>query len=62
MNNGYKAFYKSKEIEVYALNSYAAQCEAARVLNVKPKNAYQIAIVLCERSDGSVVSHNGSEF
>ena len=50
--NGYKAFFKGREIEVYAETSYAAQQKAAAQL--KAKKAYQVTVVLCEtNTDGT---------
>lgn len=50
--NGYKAFFKGREIEVYAETSYAAQQKAAAQL--KAKKSYQVTVVLCETgTDGS---------
>lgn len=55
--NGYKAFYKGKELEVYANSSYEAQKLAAS--QFKAKKYYDVIIVLCELS-GSQVTHNPS--
>lgn len=55
--NGYKAFYKGKDIEVRAETSYKAQLVAAELLKVKDKDRYKITMVLCERADGSTVTH-----
>jgi hypothetical protein len=51
--HGYKAFYKNREIEVYAESSYKAQLKAASIF--KARKSYDVAVVLCERPDGSVV-------
>lgn len=56
--NEYKAFYKGKEIEVYAPTSYAAQQKAAMIF--KAKKAYEVTVILCEK-DGDVVPHSTSE-
>lgn len=55
--NGYKAFYKGKELDIYANSSYEAQKLAAT--QFKAKKTYEITIVLCEKS-GEQVSHNPS--
>ena len=55
--NGYKAFYKGKELDIYANSSYEAQKLAA--IQFKAKKTYEITIVLCEKS-GTQVSHNPS--
>ncbi len=57
--NGYKAFYKGKEIEVYAETSYGAQQIAAA--KFKARKSYDVHVVLCEKS-GETISHSTSEF
>ncbi len=52
--NGYIAFYKQKQIEVYAPSSYAAQVKAAKLF--KAKKSYQVTVVLAEL-DGKQVTH-----
>ena len=53
--NGYVVFYNGKRLEVYAATSYAAQQEAAKQLNVKPKKQYLISVALCERAGEQVI-------
>ena len=58
--NGYKAFYKDKNLEVYAETIYKAQLEAAK--QFKAKKSYQVTVVLCEKnatpdSPGEQVTH-----
>ena len=55
--NGYKAFYKGKNIEVFALTSYEAQKKAAVIF--KAKKSYEITIVLCELK-GEQILHSTS--
>lgn len=55
--NGYKAFYKSKQLDIYANSSYEAQKLAA--LQFKAKKSYEVTVILCELS-GSQVTHNPS--
>jgi hypothetical protein len=55
--NGYKAFYKGKEIEVMANTSYEAQKVAA--LKFKAKKSYEVTVILCEKS-GEQVTHSPS--
>ena len=43
--NGYKAFYKGREIDVYAETSYKAQVKAAGIF--KARKAYEVQIGLC---------------
>ena len=52
--NGYKAFYKGKELEVYADSSYKAQQAAAS--EFKAKKSYDVTVVLCE-IDNKQVTH-----
>ena len=51
--NGYKAFYKGKEIDVYAETSLQAQEQAATTL--KAKKSYQVTVVLCEKGGEQVI-------
>lgn len=44
--NGYKAFYRGRETEVYAETSYEAQTKAAKFF--KAKKSYEVAVMLCE--------------
>lgn len=55
--NGYKAFYKGKELDIYANSSYEAQKLAAA--QFKAKKSYDVSVILCEKS-GSQVIHNPS--
>jgi hypothetical protein len=48
--NGYKCFYKSKSIDVYAQTSYEAQTNAAALL--KAKHQRDVDVHLCERDVG----------
>lgn len=57
--NGYKAFYKGKQIEVYAESSYQAQLKAAETF--KAKKSYDVTVVLCEK-DGKQITHSPNEF
>lgn len=52
--NGYKAFYREKEIEVYANSSFEAREKAAGIF--KAKKNYEVFVVLCEK-DGEPVVH-----
>jgi uncharacterized protein (DUF952 family) len=56
--NGYIAFYKGKQVEVYANTSYEAQQKAAVMFKVKPAKSYDVAVVLAERN-GQQVVHSG---
>jgi hypothetical protein len=46
--NGYKAFYRSKSIEVYADTSYQAQQKAA--IQFKAKKSWEVSVYLCEKN------------
>jgi len=52
--NGYIAFYRGRQVEVYADTSLQARDKAAQLLRVK--KAYQITVVLAEK-DGEPVTH-----
>jgi hypothetical protein len=52
--NGYKAFYKSKSIDVWANSSYEAQKLAAQIF--KAKKSYEVDVYLCEK-EGEQITH-----
>lgn len=52
--NGYIAFYKGKQMEVYAETSLQAQQEAAK--KFKAKKAYEVTVMLAEK-EGEQVTH-----
>lgn len=52
--NGYKAFYKGKQLDVYAETSLAAQTEAAK--QFKARKSYEVTVCLCEK-EGKQVTH-----
>jgi len=61
--NGYKAFYRGKTCEVYALTTFDAQKNAASVF--KAKKTQEVSVVLCEtKTDGAApgqqVVHSGA--
>ena len=60
--NGYKCFYANKELDVYALTPYHAQCRAAQVLRVPEKKRYLISAWICETKDGTPIIHSTCEF
>ena len=51
--NGYKAFYKSNVIDVYAYTSLQAQQLAAA--QFKAKKAYEVTVMLCEKAGAPVI-------
>lgn len=53
--NGYVAFYKGKQTEVWAKTSYEAQKKAAEFF--KAKKSYEVTVALAEKADGSEVVH-----
>lgn len=57
--NGYKAFYKNKQIDVYAETSLTAQQIAAAAF--KTKKRYEVTVVLCEKGNREI-THSGNEF
>lgn len=52
----YVCLYGMKSVEVWTVGSYAAQVEAARLLNVPKNKRYMIAVFLAEK-DGQDVVH-----
>jgi hypothetical protein len=56
--NGYIAFYKGKQVEVYAASSYEAQTKAAAIF--KAKKSYEVTVMLAER-DGEQVVHTAMD-
>lgn len=56
--NGYIAFYKGKQTEVYANTSYEAQQKAAAVF--KAKKAYDVTVVLAEHGGVQVTLSGAS--
>lgn len=58
--NGYLAYYRNKVIELRADTALQAQVKAA--IELKARKAWDVSIVLCERKDGSAVTHSTTEF
>jgi hypothetical protein len=52
--NGYKAFYKEKEMEVYAPTAYMAQQQA--FVAFRARKPWEVTVMLCEM-DGVQVEH-----
>ncbi len=59
--NGYVCFYMSKRFECYAETSLQARNAAIHHFKVPAKKAFMVSAYLCERADGSTVSHSGAE-
>ena len=53
--NGYKAFYRGKEMEVYADTMLDAQNKAAQAF--RAKKSWEVHVVLCERNGEQVVHY-----
>lgn len=53
--NGSIAFYRGKQIEVYAATSYEAQQKAAALF--KARKRYEVTVVLAEK-EGHAVEHS----
>ena len=51
--NGYIAFYRGKQIEVFANSSYEAQTKAASIFKVK--KSYEVTVVLAEKQGQQVI-------
>lgn len=58
--HGYKAFYASKSIDVYADSSLAAKNKAVAAFKVSPKKAHMVSVHLCEK-DVSAETGNGTQ-
>ena len=56
--NGYIAFYRGKQVEVYANTTYEAQSKAAAVF--KARKSYEVTVMLAEK-DGQQVAHSIGE-
>ena len=56
--NGYICFYRNKRTEVYAESSYQAQQKAAAFF--KAKKAYEVTVMLAEKSGEPVVHSTAS--
>lgn len=56
--NGYMAFYRGKQLEVYAVSSYEAQKKAAE--RFKARRSYEVTVVLAEKV-GTPVIHSTTE-
>ena len=54
--NGYKAFWRGRSIEVYAMTSLEAQRKASE--QFKAKKSYEVTVILCERANGETVTHS----
>lgn len=53
IENGYKAFYKGKSLDVYAETSYKAQLKAAELF--KAKKSYDVTVILCESNNNPII-------
>lgn len=58
--NGYKAFYADKELDVYALTSYAAHCIAVEKFKAPKSRRHLVSVMLCEKN-GQAISHSTNE-
>jgi hypothetical protein len=54
--NKYLVIWNRKQVEIVAATSLQAQTLGAAKLGVK--RAYQVAVMLVERADGSTVTHS----
>lgn len=60
---GYKAFIgNGREYEVWASGLYAAKQAIIESEKIPMSKWGGVALILCERPDGSVVTHSGAEF
>jgi hypothetical protein len=56
--NGYIAYYRGKQLEVYASTTYEAQQKAAGLF--KARKSYEVTVVLAELN-GAQVTHIATE-
>jgi hypothetical protein len=56
--NGYLAFYNGRKHEVQADSLWTAKQAARLYFNPPRSKAHMISVVLCERADGSTVTHS----
>ena len=56
--NGYVAFYRGRQMDVYAESSIAARNKAAAAF--KARKAYEVTVVLAEK-EGAPVIHTATE-
>lgn len=56
--NGYVAFFKGKQTEVYAKTSYEAQQKAAAFF--KARKSYEVTVVLAEKGGAPVIHSTAS--
>lgn len=59
LDNGYKAFFKGRNVELYASSSRMAQDIAAA--HFKARKTWDVTVVLCEQGGEDVV-HSTAEF
>lgn len=57
--NGYKAFWRGKQVDIFAESSFRAQLKAAE--HFKAKRPYEVSVVLCEK-EGKQVVRSTSEY
>ena len=53
--NGYKAFYKGRELDIYANSSYEAQKLATA--QFRARKSYDVTVILCELSGSQVIQN-----
>ena len=53
--NGYKAFFKGKQIEIYSDSLYHAKVEACKQLKVPNRLEHMVSVVLCELAGKPVI-------
>ena len=58
---GYKAFFRGRVWELYARSLWDAKQRAIKAFGVRPRNVGEVSIVLCERPNGSTVTHSTAE-
>ena len=58
--NGYRAFYYNTATDIYAPTRYEAWQKAVTYFKAPKSKQHMVHVHLCEREDGSTVSHSTS--
>jgi len=56
--HGFKCFYNGREWETHAESLYAAKLAAVAYFKAPKSKSHMVSVVLCERPDGSTVTHS----
>lgn len=59
---GYKAFFNGREADIRATSLLDAKERAAAHFKPAKSKRHMVSVVLCERADGSAVTHSTAAF